>query len=365
MEKLRRASAVLTCALFGALLLGFGLCTALLPKAELSAAERRRLQALPSFSAEALFDGSYFEKLTTYATDHFAARDTLRAVHTAVRTGVLGQNEIDGVFLLDGCLYAPPRALDTRAVAQNAARLSALAERYGTGDNVYWSVIPDKADFSGSTAPRLDTKALVAAFGADFPGRYIDIAGTLENADYYRTDVHWRQERLGDTANALLEGMGQPGGLTAESFARTEFEPFYGGLWGRYGAHLPGESLFYLTDDAVRAARVTNYERPAHTAVYTPEDMSPDPYDVFLSGAEALLEIESPRAETGRTLAVFRDSFSSSLAPWFLTRYEKIILVDLRYVASGALDDYVDLHDADDLLFLYSASILNTGGILK
>ena len=37
---------------------------------------------------------------------------------------------------------------------------------------------------------------------------YIDITGTLDITDYYKTDTHWRQEKLPETAVVLAKGMG-------------------------------------------------------------------------------------------------------------------------------------------------------------
>ena len=37
---------------------------------------------------------------------------------------------------------------------------------------------------------------------------YIDITKTLDITDYYKTDTHWRQEKLPETAAVLAENMG-------------------------------------------------------------------------------------------------------------------------------------------------------------
>ena len=89
-----------------------------------------------------------------------------------------------------------------------------------------------------------------------------------------------------------------------------------------------------------------------------------DGYDTFLSGAQALLTVENPLAGTDRRLILFRDSFGSSLAPLLLDSYREITLVDLRYLSSSLLGDYVDF-DGADVLFLYSTSILNSAMLLK
>ena len=67
-----------------------------------------------------------------------------------------------------------------------------------------------------------------------------------------------------------------------------------------------------------------------------------DGYDVFLGGAQSLLTIQCPNAKTDKELIIFRDSFGSSISPLFLGAYSKITVVDLRYINSALLGDYID-----------------------
>ena len=69
-------------------------------------------------------------------------------------------------------------------------------------------------------------------------------------------------------------------------------------------------------------------------------------------------------AQTDKRLIIFRDSFASSLAPLLLDGYSEVVLVDLRYVMSDMVADYVDFSDAD-VLFLYSTTLLNSSFSMK
>ena len=89
-----------------------------------------------------------------------------------------------------------------------------------------------------------------------------------------------------------------------------------------------------------------------------------DGYDVFLHGAQAVLRIENPLAETDRELVIFRDSFGSSLAPLLLPAYKTVTLVDIRYVASDYVKQFVDFH-GQDVLILYSTTLINGAGVLR
>lgn len=362
--KIKRTGSLVTAALFCGTLLLFCAATVFLPKKTVSEAERRRLASFPTFSWDALWSGAYFDDLTGYVTDHFALRDELRGVNTAVRTGIFRQPTVGGVTEQNGWLFSPQSALDERAVTQNAKKLQNLVDTHFSDKNVYVSVIPDKADFAPEALLRLDTDAVVSRMRENFSASYIELRPTLELEDYYRTDTHWRQERLEDTAAALLDGMGQA--LSNDSdWTQNDLGTFYGVLWGRYAKKLPGDHLVYYTSPVTENAVVKNLDHPEVTTVYDLQTTSPDRYDVFLSGASSVIEIESPFAQTDRHLVLFRDSFASSLAPWLLTQYGKITMIDIRYISSAQISAYADLASADDVLFLYSTSILNTGGVLK
>ena len=57
-------------------------------------------------------------------------------------------------------------------------------------------------------------------------------------------------------------------------------------------------------------------------------------------------------------MILFRDSFGSSLVPLLLDNYRKITLVDIRYISSKILEQYIDFN-GQDVLFLYSSLVLN------
>ena len=74
--------------------------------------------------------------------------------------------------------------------------------------------------------------------------------------------------------------------------------------------------------------------------------------------------IENPNAESSKELIVFRDSFASPLAPLLASGYKKITLVDIRYLPSPSLQKYIQFQN-QDVLFLYSTSVLNHSKTLK
>lgn len=372
---IRKITSVITAILFSAVLLLGCVLTLTLPKKAVSESERRTLARLPAFTLQTVMDGTWFSEVSDYLTDHFALREELRTVNAAVRLSALQQPDVEGVFEENGFLFQPAWPLDEKAVTGNAQKLQSIVEKRFPGKPVYFSVIPDKAEFAETNSPRLETAEIVQLVSAQFDAQYIDITGTLELSDYYRTDTHWRQEKLEDTAAALVAGMG--GTLPASDFVwQTAEKPFCGVLWGRYAMPMDGEDLIYGTNEATENAVVRYTDHPDWNGVYVKAEESLDDYDLFLGGAQSVIELTNENAATDKHLILFRDSFGSSLAPWLLTTYEKITIIDIRYAASEDLraqealahldlSQYADLSSADAVLFLYSTSILNTGGILK
>ncbi|MBR5217587.1 MAG: hypothetical protein IKV68_04430, partial [Oscillospiraceae bacterium] len=225
--------------------------------------------------------------------------------------------------------------------------------------------IPDKNYFLAEENgfPVMDYDALVQlAQGID--GQYIDIFPLLSIDDYYRTDSHWRQERIVPVAQALCRAMGTET-AGADAYTPVSRDGFYGVYAGQSALRVEAETLTALVSPVTEAAVVKSVEHKTTIPVYTWQDFEGvDPYDVYLSGAEAIVTMENPMADNKRELVVFRDSFGSSIAPLLLEGYSKVTLVDLRYIASDLLDNYVSF-DGTDVLFLYSTALFNAGNALK
>ena len=128
---------------------------------------------------------------------------------------------------------------------------------------------------------------------------------------------------------------------------------------------MKSETMHVLTNGLLDGCTVYNHETGATTQVYDMEKLtSRDLYDIYLSGAAALLTIENPAAEMDRELIVFRDSFGSSLVPLLIKDYKTVTVVDIRYLATDYVGNFVDFH-GQDVLMIYSTLVLNSSDTLK
>jgi hypothetical protein len=367
---MNRLKNLLTVLLVAVTLFGLGLAAWFRTPDQYSLSERRVLAQSPSLSGDTLASDRFMSDFEEYTLDQFPLRDGFRAWKAATALNLLLQKDNNGLYQVEGYLSKLDYPLQTAMVDNAAQKISAIYQQYldGTNCQIYLSVVPDKNYYLAPLGgyPTMDYSALVARLTDQTPfAAYVDLFSTLSLEQYYRTDTHWRQETLLPVAQKLGEAMGATLSL---DFTTQQLEtPFYGTYCGQYALSVPPDTIYYLTSPTLEGCTVTSYDTgsPVPSALYDFQQAADkDAYDLFLSGSEALLVIENPAATTDRELVIFRDSFGSSLTPLLVSGYAKVTLVDLRYLSSQLVGQFVSFED-QDVLFLYSTLLLNNSTALK
>lgn len=364
-EKVKNKVVVLSAAVF---FLGFFSWCLLKPADAVSDSERRSLAGMPSFSVSAVISGKYMQDFESYTMDQFPRRNDFRTLKSIASFYFFGQKDVGGIYLADGYASKLEYPMDRDSLDNAAARFKRIYDKYLDGQDVkiYLSVIPDKNFFLAAQNgyPAIDYEQFTGYLKekTDYM-QYIDIFDCLELSDYYKTDTHWRQERLGDVAKRLAEGMDIT--LSGQYKVKLLDTPFYGVYYGQSALPLPAEQIFYLESDAFDSCQVYDFETNGEIPVYDMEKaMGRDPYEMFLSGSKSLLTVRNSDAATDRRLIIFRDSFGSSIAPLLFEGYAEVTLIDIRYLSSELLGNFVEF-DNCDVLFLYSTLVLNNSETLK
>ena len=230
------------------------------------------------------------------------------------------------------------------------------------------TIVPDKGYYLGETSGHLtmDYEAMAEDFREGMPwAAYVDLTDALRAEDYYRTDTHWRQERLLEAAAKLCAALGVPEPEAEDYTPVAVSRPFYGVYYGQAALPMEPETLYVMESEMLKNCTVYDWESGKSGSVYDMSKLeSRDLYDVFLSGSRSLLTIENPDADTDRELIVFRDSFGSSMVPLLVQGYARVTLVDVRYIQIDVLDRFLEFN-GQDVLFLYSTLVLNNSETIK
>lgn len=339
------------------------------PPEDFSDAERRKLTQFPELSVKTVLDGKFMTEFESYTLDQFPLRDSFRQLKALFHYNALGQKDNNDIYLVNDYAAKLEYPLHESSVANAVKKFNHIYEKYLTGsENIVFAVVPDKGYYLAEENgyPAMDYDALFDTLREELTwAEFADITDLLDAGDYYRTDTHWRQERIGEAAEALCKALGadwfREGELAPEMVER----PFYGVYYGQAALPMRAESLYVMNGDLLENCTVYNHETGKTTGIYDWEKLSNrDLYDIYLSGATALLTIENPDAKTDKELVVFRDSFGSSMIPLLLKDYKTVTVVDIRYVASDYVGNFVDFH-GQDVLFLYSTLVLNDSSTLK
>ena len=338
------------------------------PAAEYSATERRKLEQLPKLTFESVSEGKFMTDFEEYTLDQFPLRDGFRSLKAWVSQNIFRKSDNNDIYVADGYAVKMEYPLKEESLVYAGERFRNIYEKYlkDSGGEIYLSLIPDKNYFLAEQSGHLsmDYERLFTTMQEEMPyAEYIDITDLLSIEDYYKTDVHWRQEKLVDVAGRIGGVMGITSGNGYK--VKTLADDFYGVYFGQSALNLPGEKLHYLTNETLEQCTVYNYENDQTLGIYNQEKArGDDPYEIFLSGPVSLLKIENPKAKTDKELVVFRDSFGSSLVPLLAEGYQAVTLVDIRYIQSDFLVNFVDFQDKD-VLFLYSTVVLVNSETLK
>ena len=336
----------------------------------ISVAERRPLKSFE----EAVSAENPFKEIESYFLDQFPFRDTFRRIKAFLNNDVLKKNDNNNIYTIDGTVVKIEDTLDENQLNYAVDMINKLIHKYAKNNRVYYSIIPDKHYFASQINgyPALDYEKLLNFVSENLKkAEYIDIFPLLELSDYYKTDSHWSQDKILDIADKLVSTMSP--GVTVipdgEFYKENVLSPFYGVYYGQSALTLAPEKIKYLTSKDTESMKMTiilDNGQKQHLPVYVPKYFTNiDPYDIFTAGAQPIVIIENVNATNDKELVLFRDSFSSSIAPLMIQSFSKITVVDIRYIASAALRGMVDFENADSVLFLYSTVLLNNSVAMK
>lgn len=357
--------------LFAGVLIGTQAAFWLLPHRSFSQNEKRVLAQKPVISAEGIADGSLFQDVERYLSDHFPGRDGWVGVNAyleqAEGRGAAGSI----IYGADGWLFPAPLSDDRQILQDNMQAITAFAQAQSVP--VYLMAIPtagavveDKLPALHLDYPDADMLEQARRIAGDSL-QWLDVMEDFSAAEerdklYYRTDHHWTTEGAYRAYCLLMQEMREPA-VSRDGFSVERVSDFYGTAYSKSGLWLtPPDEIELWTDldlQAVTSVHDGNRREPiVQQGMLFREYLSEaDKYPVFLSGNHARIHIET-NADSDKRLLVVKDSYAHALAPFLAEEYRTIDLIDLRYFKRQTVSNWMQEHPVDEVLFVYGLSSL-------
>ncbi len=343
----------------------------LTPFKEYSDSERRYLAKFPKPELKTILSTSWMSDFETYSQDQFFQRELFRMIKANTAYKIFFNLDNNGLYQVDGYLSKleyPAKEYMWKHAVELFNKIS--DELFDETNKIYYSIIPDKNYYLAKKNGYLylDYDKCFNFIKENLSSmQEIEIIDLLQLDDFYYTDTHWKQQNLEKVVKRLAENMGFE--ITAPFVENTLDVDFYGVYVGQTAIKCQAEKIIYLTNEILQKAVVSYLSDDG--SGYIQKEMydfdktkGKDPYEFFLSGNQAIITIENKHCISNKELIIFRDSFGSSLCPLLTEGYRKITIIDIRYINSAILKNYIT-NTGQDILFLYSTLLINNSSSLK
>ena len=358
---MKRKEALIITILFSLFITVPLIVTLVSPKRTFSEWENRSLQSLPKASVDTVLSGKFGQEFETWLTDQFMARDFWVKFKRSVDKTV-GIKESNGVAVGERALFDIPDDVNKKAVEKNISAINSFVEKTKLDATVI--LVPSAVEVFPTEAPKgfpsKGEEKLVENIYSQLNAKTVDTLKPLRTLGFeeafYKTDHHWTS--IG-AASVYAEWM------NGKSFdSKTVAEDFFGTLTSRSGDTTIAPDIVkkITTGDRFTSCQVFNgRESVEYSSMYFDEYLnSKDKYSYFLGTNQPIVTLEAEN-NTGRTLLVFKDSFAHSFAQCMAEDFDKVILVDLRYITAPITSyEQINFDEITDVLFLYSVENFTT-----
>jgi len=326
---------------------------------KISYEERRNLKTFPTYK----LDNNYINELEDYLLDHFPLRNQFRNIKSYYNYNIIKQLDNNGVYIKDNKIYKTNYPTNKDSINNFIIKTKEIEKYLTANNNKYIMIIPDKNYYlKSNNFLQIDYNYLFNEINK-LNYNKININNILNINDYYETDTHWKQQNLDKVILKISKSMN----LNYEKLSYKEniYNNFYGVYYKDSGIIRKPEKLIYYTNNVIENATVKYLENKDLNKVYNIDKLNKiDSYDVYLDGASSFIEIINNNSNTNKELIIFRDSFASSITPLLINYYNKITLIDNRYINSNNYLKYIEFNN-QDILFMYSTLLINDSFSLK
>ncbi len=356
---------LITTLIFCVLILALSIASIVNPVKLYSETEKRNLAQKPTFTFDALFDGSYTADYEEFITDQFVARDAWISLKTlAERT--LGKKDSGGVYFGKDGYLIEKHEVNSEQLEKNIGFIEEFLEKYSDEYNVKVLIAPTASltlsDKLPAFAPVWDQDGLLDRLSE--LGNFVDCRDVLNEHKneyiYYRTDHHWTTLGAYYAYTELCTSLGIEPYALEDFNKRALSDEFIGTLVSKVNIKTDYDELFTLEPHDLTVSVKYNMDPSTLTDTMYEESYlaKQDKYSVFFNGNQPIVEITTS-TKNGKTLLLVKDSYSHCVVPMLSAHYENIILMDMRAYTGGvsALLSTLGAQNisVDDIVVFYNA----------
>ncbi len=334
-------------------------------KKEFSEAENRNLAKLPEFSFDSVMDRSYMKGLDNYISDHFIARPNWIGLKTTLELST-GKREINNVFITKNRLmdrFGDPNYIE---VSKSIDAINHFAKV--VNKEVYAMIVPTSVgiyrDMIPSNAPVNNQKLFIDYVNKKLNRSIVDLNSydalnvTKNEYIYYNTDHHWTSLGAYYAYASSIEKMGfEPIPLNFYDIEHAS-SSFYGTIYSKVLKNVKPDTIdFYHYNNGPKILDVEvndGINVKHYPSMYFMDYLNKkDKYSSFLGPNQPSVKVTTD-IKKGKNLLVIKDSYAHCFIPFLTTHYSQIQMIDLRYIR-GNINQYVNMENVDQILFLYNA----------
>ena len=219
----------------------------------ISTSERRKLVQFPEITTKKVFDGTVSKDFEEYAMDQFVGRDLLRSIKSLFNFEIYRQKDNNKLFIENDSIYKIEYPLKEELIEKTAKRIEQIKEKYLKNMNVYYAIVPDKNYFLEDDNLKMDYEKLQNIMKTNLNNM------VLSSEDYYRTDIHWKQENIRKAVRKIEKEMNLKD-TSKIKYEEKELGEFYGVYYGQIGVRVKPDTMRYLTNDTIENCTTYNFE---------------------------------------------------------------------------------------------------------
>lgn len=333
--------------------------------------ENRYLASRPSFSIDALLNGTFSKEYETYVNEQFPWRDQWIILKADLES-YLGKLENNGVIKgKEGYLFNKKFSLSKQA-SKNISLLKKFGEEielFQKENNkevkVNVSIAPNSygilEEYLPKGVPNIDQKEILGQWKEELfhvkALSYLDLVSTLQEHKseyiYYQTDHHWTTLGAYYAYVAFCEKNDM---IPKEwnAYNKRVISDFYGTYYSKYlGSQIEPDKLT-LYNAPIEEIYVGN---ETYNNFYNEDALhTRDKYAAFLYGNNPLTKIDCNNVNKQgihKNILIIKDSYANCLVPFLANHYNTIYVVDLRYYKENILD-LVKQEGIEEIWVLYN-----------